>query len=203
MKLTEKIKEVRDRYFGEELPVEKKLFYTTCVLGIMSSFSGFLSSAIGRNLKFGVVVNFIIFILISSVCIYGFYVENTYKVSIFLCLALNFIIFPILFFLTGGLSGGAVAFFILGTFLTEILLKGILRSVVFRITILWYIVVLKVSNDYPILVFNVSGESKLLFSIYTFVMITLFIYYTTNIFIRSYNKNQKIISDYKFKNTSE
>ncbi|MDP0492895.1 MAG: hypothetical protein Q7K48_01065 [Fusobacterium sp. JB021] len=197
MKIIDKIKEEREKYFGDELPIEKKLYYTTCVLGIVSSFSGFLSSTFGGTLKIGIVVNFLIFLFVTGMCIYGFIIEDSYKGSIYLCLILNFLIFPLMFFFTGGMKSGIVIYFVLGTFLSGILLRGIMRTMISRIVIVWYVVIIKISYDYPILVFNVSDEVKLRFIITSFVMTSLFIYYTTKIFIKSYIKNQRTISELK------
>lgn len=199
MKIIDKIKEEKEKYFGDDLPIEKKLYYTTCVLGIISSFSGFLSSTFGGTLKIGIIVNFFIFIFVTGMCIYGFMVKNSYRGSMFLCLALNFLIFPLMFFFTGGMKSGVMIYFVLGTFLNSILLRGVTRTVICRVVIVWYALIIKISYDYPILVFNVSDELNLRFTITSFVMTALFIYYTTKIFVKNYVKNQRIIAELKEK----
>lgn len=188
-------KEKFNSFFGDEIPVEKKLYYTSCLLSVVILIPNFITLYFVEVVLEEIIVNSVTFIFTISFCIYGFKVKDYYKGSIYMCILFNFIVFPILFFFTGGIRGGVISYFILGIFLSSILLKGFVRAIIYRMAIIWYALVIKLSYTYPILNLDVSEKLGLRIMITSFIMTALFITYIVKILLKNYVKNQKIISE--------
>lgn len=188
-------KEKFNSFFGDEIPIEKKLYYTSCLLSVFTLVPNFITLYFVEVAVEEIIVNSVTFIFTVSFCIYGFRVKDYYKGSIFMCVLFNFIVFPILFFFTGGVQGGVISYFILGIFLSGILLKGFVRALIYRIAIIWYALIIKLSYTYSFLNLNVSEKLGFRIMITSFVMTALFITYIVKILLKNYVKNQKIISE--------
>ena len=118
----------------------------------------------------------------------------------------NFIIFPMLFFMTGNLLGGALFFFLIGVVFTFFLIRGRAVYPVFALEMIWYTFLLALPiidygkySEYPPVLSNGIGISA---SFIAAALSPVFIFiYQTVLFERTKKKldeSSRIISSAKF-----
>ncbi len=119
-----KFKEIHSKFFGSDLPTELVLFNIITITGLIGGlitipvniFNGatfLLSSAI------------LVSSIICGICIYMANYKNRLKNStIAVCFVISIALFPLMFFLTGGIDSGMVCWFSMGIVFIFMLLEG-------------------------------------------------------------------------------
>jgi signal transduction histidine kinase/CheY-like chemotaxis protein len=128
------------------------------------------------SFSFIIQVAFIIAVVIAAlvVNIYKIYTFVTYVVIV----SLNFILFPLAFFINGGLATGMPAFFAMGIALIAMLISGWRCGILIAFNIVWVIVCYVVASYCPQVIVAMTPTSPLLGAIDhigSFLMVSLFI----------------------------
>ncbi|MBR1622711.1 MAG: response regulator [Pseudobutyrivibrio sp.] len=120
-----KLKAFRKRFFSQDLPTDLVLFNIITITGfvggvvtipfnIVNGMSGILTAVI------------IVSIIIDGVCIYMANYQNRLKNStIAVCFVVGIGLFPVMFFVTGGINSGMVCWFSMGIIFIFMLLEGL------------------------------------------------------------------------------
>lgn len=113
-----------DQYLGDHLSIKIKFFYIVVFGGMIASIPATITSFISKAGTAGILASlacflFFVLILISA------RLTKKYDAIIFAAIyGLNFIIFPALYFTTGGVQSGMPSYFILGIIFTVLMMKG-------------------------------------------------------------------------------
>lgn len=114
----------REKYFSEEMPIEQRLFNVITIGGI---FAGTVSTLIGIILQFSIlsVIETTTVFLILLYLLYRANKNNKFdKAALMVCVGVNLILFPMIYFANGGMHSGMPLWFVLGVVLDFMLLEG-------------------------------------------------------------------------------
>ena len=114
----------REKYFSEEMPIEQRLFNVITIGGI---FAGTVSTLIGIILQFSIlsVIETTTVFLILLYLLYRANKNNKFdKAALMVCVGVNLILFPMIYFANGGMHSGMPLWFVLGVVYDFMLLEG-------------------------------------------------------------------------------
>ena len=114
----------REKYFSEEMPIEQRLFNVITIGGI---FAGTVSTLIGIILQFSIlsVIETTTVFLILLYLLYRANKNNKFdKAALMVCVGVNLILFPMIYFANGGMHSGMPLWFVLGVVFDFMLLEG-------------------------------------------------------------------------------
>ena len=114
----------REKYFSEEMPIEQRLFNVITIGGI---FAGTVSTLIGIILQFSIlsVIETATVFLILLYLLYRANKNNSFdKAALMVCVGVNLILFPMIYFANGGMHSGMPLWFVLGVVFDFMLLEG-------------------------------------------------------------------------------
>ncbi len=114
----------REKYFSEEMPIEQRLFNVITIGGI---FAGTVSTLIGIILQFSIlsVIETTTVFLILLYLLYRANKNNRFdKAALMVCVGVNLILFPMIYFANGGMHSGMPLWFVLGVVFDFMLLEG-------------------------------------------------------------------------------
>jgi signal transduction histidine kinase/CheY-like chemotaxis protein len=163
--------------FADELPLDARRMNTMLLFGFIIALGCTVMRVIeGASLfSFIVQVAFIVSVAVAALVVntYKIYTIATYVVVI----ALNFILFPLAFFINGGLTTGMPAFFAMGIALIAMLISGRRCGILIVLNIVWVIICYAVASAYPSIIEATMPASPLLGPIDhigSFLMVSLF-----------------------------
>ena len=114
----------REKYFSEEMPIEQRLF-NVITIGVI--FAGTVSTLIGIILQFSIlsVIETTTVFLILLYLLYRANKNNKFdKAALMVCVGVNLILFPMIYFANGGMHSGMPLWFVLGVVFDFMLLEG-------------------------------------------------------------------------------
>ena len=114
----------REKYFSEEMPIEQRLFNVITIGGL---FAGTVSTLIGIILQFSIlsVIETTTVFLILLYLLYRANKNNKFdKAALMVCVGVNLILFPMIYFANGGMHSGMPLWFVLGVVFDFMLLEG-------------------------------------------------------------------------------
>ena len=114
----------REKYFSEEMPIEQRLFNVITIGGI---FAGTVSTLIGIILQFSILsmIETTTVFLILLYLLYRANKNNKFdKAALMVCVGVNLILFPMIYFANGGMHSGMPLWFVLGVVFDFMLLEG-------------------------------------------------------------------------------
>lgn len=179
-------------YFAPELDLRVKLFNILAVGGMITSLIMAALSAYRHLGLINTISCLAIAVLSFGLLIYckrrGRY-QICYMITIF---TIFMIMFPIIFFYTGGYYSGMPLFFVFAIVFTFFMLEG-RRAIVFAILeMITYLSVIMIAYHYPQLVHHFSSEEDLLFDlIFSLVVVSLILGISMFLYFRIYKRQQQ------------
>lgn len=170
----ERIKAFRKRFFGQDLPIDLVLFNIITIVGvlggvitipfnILNGMSGILTSVI------------IVSIVIDVICIYMANFKNRLKNStIAVCFVVAIALFPVMFFVTGGISSGMVCWFSMGIIFIFMLLDGLDFLFMLLTDVAIIIGCYVVSYYHPEYVVDLGSRENVFFDVIQSLMVSAF-----------------------------
>ena len=123
-RMTEKIHFWKEKYFSEQMPIKQRLFNVITLGGILA---GGASTLLGIILGFSI-ISVVETTVVFLILLYLFYRANKYgkfdSVAVMICIGINLILFPLIYFSNGGMHGGMPLWFVLGVVFNFMLLEG-------------------------------------------------------------------------------
>ena len=123
-RIKSRMRAYREKYFSEEMPIEQRLFNVITIGGI---FAGTVSTLIGIILQFSIlsVIETATVFLILLYLLYRANKNNSFdKAALMVCVGVNLILFPMIYFTNGGMHSGMPLWFVLGVVFDFMLLEG-------------------------------------------------------------------------------
>ena len=123
-RMTYKIHFWKEKYFSEQMPIKQRLFNVITLGGILA---GGASTLLGIILGFSI-ISVVETTVVFLILLYLFYRANKYgkfdSVAMMICIGINLILFPLIYFSNGGMHGGMPLWFVLGVVFNFMLLEG-------------------------------------------------------------------------------
>jgi signal transduction histidine kinase/CheY-like chemotaxis protein len=166
-----------NRYiFADELSLDARRINIMLLFGFLVAIGCTVLRVIEQASTFSLIIQALFIISVAVAAL----VVNTYKIYTFaifaMVVSLDFILFPLAFFINGGLATGMPAFFAMGIALIAMLMSGRQCTVFIVLNIIWIIACYVVVNYYPQIVS--TPASPLLGAIDhigSFLMVAMFI----------------------------
>jgi diguanylate cyclase (GGDEF)-like protein len=162
-------------FFGSNVPLRERLYYGMSAAGMVSAIVGLISTLmVGLSLG-GVLAAASSVITLIVILIYAVTTKNFERASIFNSTVFNLLIFPINFIYAGGIDGGMPIYFVMGIFVTFLLLKGKIRNILILLFLSVYIALFLVAYYNPdIIVPFPSAEARIVDLMFAMVIVSLF-----------------------------
>lgn len=126
--MIDKLKENIRRF--QDIPFKRRLFFLFGIMGIVSSLFAFISSVANQLPAIAVGGSFICVLMMVMNAIFFLVSQSQAIASILCCISLNFVMFPILFFISGGAHSGMPLYFLLGIMVGVLILEGKSRGII-------------------------------------------------------------------------
>lgn len=195
-KIFHKIKVYLNQYFGSSSPVEERVFN----IALFGGFFVALGSAIGNGVNkldpLCLIFTIIGVILMAFIVLYSLMRHHISVSSILASLVLNFILFPSIFFTSGGLYSGMILFFALGLFACTFIPNSIIKHVIFIASSVFYGFIIYLSmNQLSYLVHPLNKNQWVFDSILCLLIIGGFSFFVLNTFNYEAKKERKRVND--------
>lgn len=181
------------KLFFKETDMHTRLFDFSCIAGVGCSLFAFIA-AITSELPFiSVISSFGCFICMLVICIYCLRKTDKKKNSLIIVIALNFMLFPGLFFTSGGVQSGMPLYFLLGIYVCSVVLTKRTKWVMLFLAICNYAVILWTGFQYPEWVVPIKEEMRTSDVISSFVIVSACVAAITYIVISEYEKGHEYV----------
>lgn len=173
---------------GQDQPLTLRLFYILCPVGAICSFLAFAAALWSKLPAISTVSSFFCFLYMLAVTIYAFFSSHIQASRILICLGLNGLLFPILFFTSGGIDSGMVFYFLLGITVICMELNGWLRILLVAVALVEYAAVILVSLFFPKTVVPLAEEARYADILSNFIIVAVFIAIVFSLIISEYSR---------------
>ncbi len=113
-----------DKYFGDQIPLKVKFLNIAALGGAISSIPATITSIISGSGWPGIISSLATIVLFLFVFVFT-QVTKKYNAAIFIAIyGLNFVVFPALYFTTGGTKSGMPIYFVLGIIFTVLMMRS-------------------------------------------------------------------------------
>lgn len=140
--------------------LDDRIYYTTLGVGITACLVSFVADIIqglSPYSTYGTLALAVFFAVLQAVSLTHRHDHKLQKVCrVLLVVAVNFIFFPAIFFVSGGIRSGMILFYLLGLFLVAILLRGNLGGVLFLLSFLALELSITMADRFPSLVVEMT-----------------------------------------------
>lgn len=195
MKIREVTDIVRGRYVDPQYPFRDRLYFLFGTAGTISAGAAF-AAAIGSGLPWIAAAaslgSFFVMLILMAV---SFFMTNIALNRIICSIFLNFFMFPVLFWVTGGVNCGMVFYFILGLSVASLILEGKCRVIVLTLALGFDLLNLHLGFKFPELAYPLSYEERWMDIVSSFLIVAVFIIAVIIIMTEEYRKeHDKVVS---------
>ncbi len=144
--------------FSPKLSLEKRITYAMVICAMLGEFLGFIESYLIGLPFLAVLLPLISFFLLLFISIWGL---KTKKTRLFALIAISssaLVLFPLMFFVNGGLYGGMPYYFMVAVLCTALALRGKTRIIVFILSLVEYSFLFALFRYHPELFYEMSNE---------------------------------------------
>lgn len=187
---------VKDRYVNPKYSFSDRLYFLFGTAGVISAGAAFVAAIASDLPHIAAVASLASFFIMLAIMVISLFMQNIYINRVICSCFLNFFMFPILFWVTGGINCGMVFYFLLGLCVATLILEGKIRSLIILITLLIDSFCLYVGFTHPQLMYQLSFEERMSDTISSFLIVGLFIIAVIVIMSREYAKEHEKVMTY-------
>lgn len=188
MKLRQWLSYMKGRYFDPKYSFKDRLYFLFGTAGLFSAGAAYLA-AIGSSLpQIAAVASMISFVIMLLLMGVSFFMQDISANRVVCSVFLNFFMFPVLFWVTGGVNCGMVFYFILGICVSTLILEGRIRTLVLILSLAFYTACLYLGFRYPEYAYPLSYSERSMDTISSFLIVALFIIAVIVILSREYER---------------
>lgn len=187
---------VKDRYVNPEYPFSDRLYFLFGTAGAISAGAAFIAAIASGLPRVAAVASLASFFIMFVIMIASFFMKNIYINRIICACFLNFFMFPVLFWVTGGINCGMVFYFLLGLCVATLILDGMVRNIILLVTLFLDTFCLYIGFTRPDLMYQLSFSERMSDTISSFLIVALFIIAVIVIMSREYAKEHKKVVAY-------
>lgn len=167
-----RLTEITRALFHYSLPFRVRLFNVLALLGCIISFCNGIFSYLNNRDERLLVMNIGIAVL-SLVLLFYAYLSKKYQRCYFVTIVVIFmILFPMLFFKSGGYKGGMPSFYVFGILFTVFMLEGWLMLCSVFVELILYVATIGIAYYYPSSVTWFQSEKEIVVDVLTGVVIS-------------------------------
>lgn len=186
----------KGRYVDPKYPFRDRLYFLFGTAGLISAGAAF-GAAIASGLPWiaamASLTSFFIMLVLMAV---SFFMKEIAVNRIICSIFLNFFMFPVLFWVTGGVNCGMIFYFILGLSVAALILEGTWRIIVVTLALLFDVTNLHFGFKYPEMAYFLSYEERWMDTISSFVIVAVFIIAVILIMSMEYQKeHDKVVEN--------
>lgn len=152
---------LRTKYFNREMDFRMRLFNVLAISGATISFFTMIQSLVGM-MWIVAMISAIMMLLSLFIMFYAVKSGNYHRCYYITIVTIFMLLFPLLFFLSGGYHGGMPAAFIFAILFTMLMLDGWSAFIMAGGEILLYVISTWVAYNFPATVVHFSSEEKML-----------------------------------------
>lgn len=187
---------IKDRYVNPEYSFSDRLYFLFGTAGTISAGAAFIA-AIASNLPHvAATASLASFFIMMLIMVTSFFMKNIYINRILCSVFLNFFMFPVLFWVTGGINCGMIFYFFLGLCVATLILDGKIRTSIITLTLILDCVLLHMGFTYPEKMYQLNYAERMSDTISSFVIVALFIVAVIIIMSREYKKEHEQVVAY-------
>lgn len=179
---------VKGRYINPQYPFRDRLYFLFGTAGTVSAGAAF-AAAIGSGLPHiaatASLSSFFVMLILMAV---SFFMTNIEINRIICSVFLNFFMFPVLFWVTGGVNCGMIFYFILGLSVASLILEGKCRVIILTFALIFDTINLHFGFKYPELAYHLNYEERWMDTISSFLIVSIFIIAVIIIMMTEYGK---------------
>lgn len=187
------LKYLRASLFSPKIPLEKRITYSMVVCAMLGELLGFLESYILKLSTPAILLPLISFFLLVAFSFWGFRTKKTRLFAFISLSSMGLIIFPLMFFVNGGLHGGMPLYFMMTILCTALVLRGKTRIAIFILSIIEYSALFALYHYQPQLFIELSHNDayvdQLVSMIVSSTVVFIFAYIVS---LQNYNDRKKI-----------
>lgn len=186
---------VKGRFVDPQYPFTDRLYFLFGTAGTVSAGAAF-AAAIGSGLPWiaaaASLTSFFVMLILMAV---SFFMKDIAKNRIFCSVFLNFFMFPVLFWVTGGINCGMIFYFILGLSVAALILEGKCKAIVLILSIVFYMINLQLGFKHPEWAYPLSYEERWMDTMSSFLIVSVFVVAVIIIMSVEYGKeHDKVVS---------
>lgn len=177
---------------SENVPLNIRLYNFICMAGLVSSFFALVFTIISRLQFISTIASLSCFLIMLAFYFYTVKYNKSHRGALFLSTMFNGILFPIIFITTGGIDGGMPLYFILGLFLSVLILHGKHRVYLLILFIILDICLIVFGYFYPEYIVPFETRVSRLFEIvFSFLIVSISTCVVLIVLIKQYTIEQK------------
>lgn len=184
--IQQSIKKYMETYLNKKLNLQERLFYLFCFAGVICSFLAFVAALFSSLPSISIWGSFSCFCIMSILAIYSLKTQDIDRGCLVINIGLNIFLFPVLFFISGGVDSGMMLYFLLGICVISLTLDGLKRIVMIFVSIFVYCISIFLAFNYPNLIVSI-GESRASDTISSFIIVSLFLCIVMIVVLQEYS----------------
>lgn len=185
---------VKGRYIDPQYPFRDRLYFLFGTAGTVSAGAAF-AAAIGSGLpRIAAAASLGSFFVMMILMAVSFFMTNIELNRIICSAFLNFFMFPVLFWVTGGINCGMIFYFILGLSVASLILEGKCRAIILTFALIIDTVSLHLGFKYPKLAYPLNYDERWMDTVSSFIIVSIFIIAVIIMMMAEYGKeHDKVI----------
>lgn len=187
---------IKDRYINPQYPFRDRLYFLFGTAGLISAGAAFVAAIASGLPKIAAAASLASFGIMLAIMTVSFFMKDISINRIICSIFLNFFMFPVLFWVTGGVNCGMVFYFILGLSVSTLILDGKIRAVILALSMAFYTLCLYFGFACPELAYPLSYEERWMDTLSSFLIVALFIVAVILIVTMEYQKEHRKALDY-------
>lgn len=188
MKKIQLLKYIKGRYVDPQYIFRDRLYFWFGTAGLFSAGAAFAAAVFSGLPWIAAAASLFSFFIMLVLMTVSFFMQKISINRIVCSIFLNFFMFPVLFWVTGGVDCGMSFYFILGLSVAALILDGKIRSVVLTLALIYDSLCLYLGFRYPELASPLSYEERSMDVLSSFIIVSLFIITVIIVILIEYQK---------------
>lgn len=180
---------IRERYTSPSQPLRDRLYFMFGTAGTISAAAAFAAAMSSGLPWFAAAASLACFFVMFVLMTVSLFLQDATASRCFCAVFLNLVMFPILFWVTGGVDCGMFFYFILGLCVATLILEGRTRSIVLALSLISHLVHLYLGFQHPHLAYAPTYAQRWADTIISFLIVSLFIVAAIRILVAEYQQD--------------
>ncbi|MEG2959430.1 MAG: GGDEF domain-containing protein [Oscillospiraceae bacterium] len=186
---------IKDKYVNPNYPFQDRLFFLFGTAGIVSAAAAIVATLMSELPLGAMLATLFSFVFMVGLMIVSLFLRDITIARLFCSVFLNFIMFPMLFWITGGADCGMAFYFILALCVSTLILDGKVRVIVLTLALIVDTVILYLGFLHPEWGYQLSYNQRKLDNVSSFVIVSLFVISVILIMSMEYIKQHKLVME--------
>lgn len=187
---------MKSRYTDPIYAFRDRLYFLFGTAGLLSAGAAFLAAIVSDLPKIAASASLFSFFIMLALMVVSFFVKDISINRLVCALFLNFFMFPVLFWVTGGIDCGMIFYFIMGLCVSALILEGKLRFIVLSLSLIFDVVCIDMGFRYPELAYPLSYAERWSDVTFSFFIVALFTVSVIIIMSKEYHwEHEKVLNN--------